>query len=76
MELKDANDGLQLLIEHDGIALTQQEFEDLQTTSTGLGMQNMSYRCAQIQAKLSFECDSNKGQIYLATQHLSHATTF
>jgi signal transduction histidine kinase len=76
MELKDANDGLQLLIEHDGIALTQQEFEDLQATSTGLGMQNMSYRCAQIQAKLSFECDSNKGQIYLATQHLSHATTF
>lgn len=76
MELKDANEGLQLLIEHDGVALTQQEFEALQATSTGLGMQNMSYRCAQIQAKLSFESLSNKGQIYLATQHLSHATTF
>jgi signal transduction histidine kinase len=74
MELNDANEGLQLLIEHDGIALTQQEFEVLQATSTGLGMQNISYRCAQIQARLSFERLANKGQIYLVIQNLTHAT--
>ncbi|MFN5679486.1 MAG: sensor histidine kinase [Flavobacteriia bacterium] len=72
MELKMENKALHLLIEHNGIALTQQEFETLQATSSGLGMQNIHYHCTQIEAQLTFKREAKKGLIYLRTKSLKH----
>jgi signal transduction histidine kinase len=74
MELKQQNTHLHLLIEHNGIALSQAQFDAFQANSSGLGLQNMRYRCTQIQAKLAFKRTAQKGQIHLTTDSTTDAS--
>jgi signal transduction histidine kinase len=58
---------IQLEIQHDGIALSESDYEVLHKKTTGLGLENIRYRCDQISANLSFKRHANKGKIHLVT---------
>ncbi len=63
---------IQLTIRHDGHALTNSDFAQLQNKGGGLGLENINFRCKQISAKLLFKRLENQGEIQLSTNPLLH----
>ena len=59
---------IHLTIQHDGIALSGDDYEKLQANTNGQGLDNIHYRCRQISAKLSFRRHANQGEIHLITE--------
>ena len=60
-------------IKHDGIALTQRDFNVLASESDSFGLENIKYRLKVIKGKLTFKRNESCGMIELKTKiHLEN----
>lgn len=73
MSLILENEELKMNIKHDGIALTQRDFNVLASESDSFGLENIKYRLKVIKGKLTFKRNESCGMIELKTKiHLGN----
>ena len=73
MSLIFENEELKMNIKHDGIALTQRDFNVLASESDSFGLENIKYRLKVIKGKLTFKRNESCGMIELKTKiHLGN----
>lgn len=73
MSLLLENEELKMNIKHDGIALTQRDFNVLASESDSFGLENIKYRLKVIKGKLTFKRNESCGMIELKTKiHLEN----
>ena len=73
MSLIFENEELKMNIKHDGIALTQRDFNVLASESDSFGLENIKYRLKVIKGKLTFKRNESCGMIELKTKiHLEN----
>jgi signal transduction histidine kinase len=71
--LSTSDAGMQLLLTHNGVGLSQSEFEHLSKTGKSLGLQNIAYRKILIKASLTYQrmTPLSTIEIQIARQDLS-----
>jgi two-component system NarL family sensor kinase len=67
MSLTNEEGNLQMNIKHNGIALTQRDFNVLSSESDSFGLENIKYRLKVIKGKLTFTRTESCGMIELET---------
>lgn len=73
MSLILENEELKMNIKHDGIALTQRDFNVLASETDSFGLENIKYRLKVIKGKLTFKRNESCGMIELKTKiHLEN----
>ena len=75
INLSTSDAGMQLLLTHNGVGLSQSEFEHLSKTAKSLGLQNIAYRKKLIKASVTYQRTTTLStiEIKIARQDLSFA---